>query len=703
MEFSALRAVRPLFASKMRRATTALLLVAVLSSFGFSTTQKDKKSVTPQQAGELDTSFGTNGIVTTTFSLPSLGAAVAQQSDRKLVAAGASLSTTSSLTPAGSQVARYNADGSLDTSFGTGGKVAITQPMGFTVTDMAIQSDGKIVLAGSTVVGPFTTGTFTFTLLRLNSDGSVDSGFGSGGQAITSFDGSTLAAALSLAIQSDGKIVAAGVSGSAAAPVLSIVRYNADGSADTSFGTGGSVTLSVANSAAFSVVIQSDNKIVVGGSAGLNITSTELTGVITGHFVVARLNSDGSLDNSFGTSGMVSTTIGTGSGIGKLALQSDGKILAGGTAQMTTEDFAVVRYNSDGSLDTSFGTGGMVTTNFDSKNDIATAIALQSDGKIILSGVSIPPLSTQSHVNPESQVSPAGFGLVLIGFIDIPGAKVAAVRYNSDGSVDTGFGTSGSVTTSVELGAGGLDSTIQQDGKLVVVGAASSGTGMIDFFMTRYTTAAVTQGDFTLSPDKTTQTVTAGTPATFTVSVQSVMGSTPPSGPVSLAATVTPSGTGVTAMLSSTSVNVGSSSTVTVATDPTATAGSYTVAVTGTAGAVTHTVNLTVVVQAPAGPDFSLSFSSPTINAPLGSKVSVTVMINRIGGLTGKVKVQAPTGLPTGAIVKGGVTVVSTKGSSATFKIKVKSTVTPGSYPITFTATDKDGHTHTATVTLIVM
>jgi len=206
---------------------------------------------------------------------------------------------------------------------------------GFSV---ALQPDGKIVVAG------YAGG--DFALARYNSDGALDTSFGSGGKVTTDFGGSYHPDGFSVALQPDGKIVVAGYAGGD----FALARYNSDGALDTSFGSGGKVTTDFGGSdAGYSVALQPDGKIVVAGYAGLD-------------FALARYNSDGALDTSFGTGGKVTTDFSGGRDVGySVALQPDGKIVVAGYAGV---DFALARYNSDGALDTSFGSGGKVTTDF---------------------------------------------------------------------------------------------------------------------------------------------------------------------------------------------------------------------------------------------------------------------------------------------------------------------------------------------------
>jgi uncharacterized delta-60 repeat protein len=227
-------------------------------------------------------------------------------------------------------------------------------------------------------------------LARYNPDGSPDSTFGTYGKVTTDFGHTDRA--LALIIQENGKIVAVGESYPAA---LALVRYNSDGSLDSSFGIGGKVVSEFADSdqeTVNSALIQRDGKIVVAGhtfraSGGSNVDPDM-------NFILVRYNPDGSLDPTFGAGGRVTTDFGGLDGANALAIQSDGKLVAAGVGaragSLLGDEFALARYNPDGSLDPTFGTGGKVRTDFGGSGlagpDAAYAVAIQPDGKIIAAG-----------------------------------------------------------------------------------------------------------------------------------------------------------------------------------------------------------------------------------------------------------------------------------------------------------------------------
>jgi uncharacterized delta-60 repeat protein len=328
--------------------------------------------------GSLDPTFGVGGEVTTSFFGSNDEArAVAIQGDGKIVVAGWALNASTDWDFA---LARYKTDGSLDSTFGTGGKVT-TDFFGFAdfANAVAIQGDSKIVVAGD-AAHSFTSPTnYDFALARYNADGTLDSTFGSGGKVTTEFSGND-DSAQGLAIQGDGKIVAAGFA-VVTAPVgdFALARYNPDGTLDTAFGTGGKVTTDFrgGSDAAHGVAIQGDGKIV---AAGVNAIGN-------GDFALARYNADGTLDGTFGTGGRVSTGfLGDRDSATAVAIQGDGKIVAVGSANGTDYEFALARYNPDGTLDGTFGSGGKVTTDFFGGDDFANGAAIQADGDITAAG-----------------------------------------------------------------------------------------------------------------------------------------------------------------------------------------------------------------------------------------------------------------------------------------------------------------------------
>jgi len=329
--------------------------------------------------GDLDPSFGTGGKVTTPIGsfTTDFATALALQADGKLVAAGYTIHGGSDYDFA---VTRYDIDGTLDGTFGTGGKV--TTPIGSGIDDaraVAIQADGKIVAAG------YTAGSDPgdFALVRYDTDGTLDGTFGTGGKVTTSI-GSGADVVQALVVQTDGKLVAAGRTAIGNDNHLALVRYNSDGSLDGAFGTGGKVTTSIGSSnEAAALVVQTDGKLVAAGKAVNGDGNTD--------FALVRYNADGTLDGTFGTGGIVVTDFGSFDEANALVLQTDGRLVAAGYTYGGTNsgDFALARYNTDGSLDGNFGTGGKVTTTTACCGDVATGLVVQTDGKLVAGGYTI--------------------------------------------------------------------------------------------------------------------------------------------------------------------------------------------------------------------------------------------------------------------------------------------------------------------------
>jgi len=390
-------------------------------------------------AGDLDTSFDGDGKVTTDFAGFDEALGVAIQSNGKIVAAGFTEFFPSPLHDF--VLARYNRDGSLDSSFNGDGKATTDFGGSDDAHGVAIQPDGKIVAGGRGTTGD------DFALARYNRDGSLDTSFDGDGKVSTDFGGFDGAFG-GVAIQPDGKILAAGFT--AAGDDFALARYNRDGSLDTSFDGDGKVTTDFGGlDLAFGVAIQPDGGIVAAGAAGGD-----------DFFALARYNRDGSLDTNFDGDGKVTTDFGGFDQALEIAIQPNGSIVTAGrtVASGTTgdDDFALARYNRDGSLDTSFEGDGKVTTDFGA-SDQAFGVAIQPNRKIVA----------------------AGFA----------GDDFALARYNRDGSLDTSFNGDGKVTTDfggpsdVAFGV-----AIQPDGGIVAAGAApATESGQFgDFGLARY-------------------------------------------------------------------------------------------------------------------------------------------------------------------------------------------------------------------------
>lgn len=328
--------------------------------------------------GNLDSSFGNSGKVTTDLGEQSSVTDIVLQHDGKILIPGNTARLTT-FEPLQNFIMRYNPNGSVDGGFGNSGKLIVNE-LG-RLAALVLHPDNKMIVAGSSTSGDF-------ALVRYNSDGSLDTSFGSNGLTTTDLGASD--AITDIILQPNGKIIAVGSSGipplalSAGTSFLALARYNSNGSLDTDFGTAGKI---VANelgtpTAALAVTLQGDGKIVVAGAPNL-----------------VRYNNNGAVDTSFGSGGKVIIpgvgTSAAGVGASAVVLQSDGKIITGGGATIGgTSDFFVFRYQSDGSLDNSFGSGGKSLTDFSGRPDHAWGLALQPDGRILAAGVTYFPTLT---------------------------------------------------------------------------------------------------------------------------------------------------------------------------------------------------------------------------------------------------------------------------------------------------------------------
>lgn len=321
--------------------------------------------------GSLDTSFGPtgNGTVTIDASSGSDSAeAVAIQNDAKIIVAGTSTSTVgdSQLT-----VTRMLADGSLDSTFGSGGIATVASPVSILARAVKLQSDGKVVVAGQS-----TAANADFQVARLNADGTMDTAFGLDGIAALDLEGS-YDYGEALAIQTDGKLLIGGTSLHNGVYVFSLVRLTTTGILDSTFGIGGVAILANFNGEDFgeSLALMPDGRILIGG-----------TGYHGGQytFSVARLTSEGQVDTTFGVDGRASVNVG-GSSFGEsIALQTDGKVVIAGSIN---SDYLIARLDENGALDPSFGQGG--TTMIDlGESDTARTLTIQADGKIVAAGTS---------------------------------------------------------------------------------------------------------------------------------------------------------------------------------------------------------------------------------------------------------------------------------------------------------------------------
>ena len=333
------------------------------------------------------------------------------------------------------------APGDLDLTFSGDGKQTTDFAGSDQANGVAVQADGKIVAVGGAGGGTGNPG--RFALARYNPNGSLDASFSGDGKQRTDFVGG----ATGVALQGDGKIVAIGSTVTGGDAHFALARYNPNGSLDPSFSGDGRQTtdFGVASQCcegATGVAIHANGKIVAVGTNG------------HGGFALARYNSNGSLDPAFSGNGKQETDFGGLDQATGVALQGDGKIVLVGQGGPYPSDFALARYNPNGSLDTSFSRDGRQTTSFSAGCcDGARGVAIQAGGKIVAVG---------------------GAG----GGTGNPG-RFALARYNTNGTLDTSFSGDGKQATS--FGGGCCDQAsglaLQGDGKIVAVGSIYGGPG----------------------------------------------------------------------------------------------------------------------------------------------------------------------------------------------------------------------------------
>lgn len=335
--------------------------------------------------------------------------------------------------------------GSLDTTFGTGGLSVVPASAGDDYLNaMLVQPDGKVVVAGTAPTGKGN----DFAVMRFERDGTLDASFGAGGKVFVDFAGAS-DAAYALALQQDGRLVLAGEASVNGQALFAAARLNADGSPDSSFGSGGKATVKfgATGDRARAVLIQPDGKIVLGGEAGMGASGLD--------FALTRLNADGSSDSSFGTDGKVTTALQSGSHsdvVRALAWQAGKIVAAGGDG-----DFVLARYTASGALDSGFGAGGSVKGVFGTSIGSAKALVVDATNRLLVAG------------NSNQQTAIAAF--------------------SPDGALDSGFGTGGKTVIKVNPSNWNEATALalQADGKPVLGGWVYGVGSQSDFTVTRLT------------------------------------------------------------------------------------------------------------------------------------------------------------------------------------------------------------------------
>jgi uncharacterized delta-60 repeat protein len=437
MALSTIRTHVTVYRSAMLTGLVLLLAIVPLAS----------GSVAPRP-GSLDKSFGKNGTVLTAMGRVFAANAATLQPNGRIVIAGEWSSQPG--TEPSFALGRYFPNGALDGSFGDSGLVQTDFGDTSAVNAVTLQPDGKIIAAGFTR----TAGAGAeFALARYKPNGSLDPTFGSAGRAETSIGTAQYAAINAVALQRDGRIVVAGYAGTTSGgdnsdtADFALARYLPNGSLDTTFGNGGTVITNLSgDDFAAAVLVQSDGKIVaVGGSEDPRGYGSD--------FALARYLPDGALDSSFGNGGTVLTVFPEGGAYAEAAsavLQLDGKIVAAGYAY----GFGLARYNADGSLDKTFGAGGMNRATFGSilsESSRATSAVLEPNGDIVLGGF-------------DDEGNGGFFGLI---------------RFTRKGRVDRYFGRNGRVTTAVGPSYSSSASALLRDqkGRLLAAGWAALDDG----------------------------------------------------------------------------------------------------------------------------------------------------------------------------------------------------------------------------------
>lgn len=442
--------------ARTRRFACLALAALIAASFATGTSGASTVTVTASVASHssMSTTCKTGTANVTSFGAAVLPGASAVTSSDCSVVFGSNNDTA--------MLRAYQADGAgtamylppagaLDSSFGSGGKasIAVSSTGEDTANAVAVQSDDRTVLAGQVAQD--------FAVARLNVDGSADTSFGCAtppcsGWARTAI-GSARDEANGVLVQPDGKILLAG-SSQDATPYwnFTLVRYNANGTLDTGFGSGGMVVASVVagDDLGYSVALQPDGKILVAGSGWGGASGNDV--------MLARFNTDGTLDANFGSGGKVVRDAGGNDYARSMTLLADGKIVIGGyTSVGGTQDWMLMRFTAAGAVDTTFGTSGTTTTAVRTGEDRIEALVERPDGKLVVAGRSL-----DSSGNRD----------------------IAVGRYSAAGVLDTTFGTSGYTILSADPLVDDAKSIyLQPDGRIVTVGRGSANDVVLARFL----------------------------------------------------------------------------------------------------------------------------------------------------------------------------------------------------------------------------
>jgi uncharacterized delta-60 repeat protein len=423
----------------------SFLFVSLISIIVFVSCGGGGGESAPDTNENLDLTFGTEGVARYDGGFDDYGFSVAIQSDGKaLVAGGSGNGTDKDLL-----LVRYDTNGLLDSTFGTGGVVRHDEGLDDEGIAVALQSDGKVLVAGRSGNGS----NEDLVLVRVDTNGVLDSTFGTGG--VARYDGGWNDYGYSVAIQSDGKVLVAG--GSEGEEFngyywnLILCRYNINGTLDSTFGTGGVASYDggIHHNHGRSVAIHSDGKALVAGKS--------YSGAHPNDLILLKYNINGILDSTFGTGG-VARYDGGADDIGfSVAIQSDGKALVAGRSKNNYDfDSVLVSYDTNGQLDSVYGSGGVASYEggFD---DFGYSVAIRSDGKALVAG------GTESGSDRD---------LVLVG-------------YDTNGILDSTFGTGGVARYDSGLVDEGYSVAIQADGNALVAGWSGNGSDQ-DLILVRF-------------------------------------------------------------------------------------------------------------------------------------------------------------------------------------------------------------------------
>jgi uncharacterized delta-60 repeat protein len=395
-------------------------------------------------AATLDSSFGLGGIVAALDRSPppsAAASAIAIQPDGKILAAGGagdpgSIFVKPAPAPA---LVRYNRDGTLDLGFGNAGTYAGPPVL---ISRIALEPDGKIL-----ALGPHN------TVMRVNANGTLDATFGASGTGIVELDVDSNTAINDLALQSDGRILLAGYRGHlidarGVSVEFLLLRLSAAGVPDPSFGRGAGAVVTAINEVARiqAIAVTASGAIIATGDSRRREVSSD------NNIALARYDANGTLDTSFGVGGVATAPMGallvvvTG-----MALQPDGRVVVAGAAgnlvdASFVDHVTIARFLENGTIDRDFGSSGIISKPFDPKSDAATAVAVQSNGKIVAVGYA-------------GMAGPAGQSFL-------------TARFDSNGTLDPSFGTGGSALLAINGGSWGNCLAIGPDGRIVVGGGA---------------------------------------------------------------------------------------------------------------------------------------------------------------------------------------------------------------------------------------